>query len=68
MPGVMEKVRHGKELNRELKKKLVDSYSLTIDSLCDLEQVMCLPGSHFPSCEVKELVEWFTECLPGCAI
>ena len=49
MSGVLEKVRHGKKLNGELKKKLVEVHSLTIDSLCGLEQVKCLPGSHFPS-------------------
>lgn len=33
------------------------SSSLTIESLCGLEQVKHLHGSHFLSCEVKELVE-----------
>lgn len=57
MQEVMEEVSHGKELNVNWKKKSVKVYSLTIESLCGLEQVKHLPGSHFLSCEVKELVE-----------
>lgn len=47
------------------KKQSVKVYSLTIESLCGLEQVKHLPGSHFLSCEVKELVEQLIECLSG---